>query len=232
MISFNILFQFYFLFYCSGATVCPDDKGWSNRANTFCSSSPHEYHCVYDIECQLKEVCRPSQTNDRIRLYFIEHNTQPFNIKTVPVMSTNSSNYHKLQYITLCESSMSHIQNSSPTRKNDSYKICCITESVILGLLVIGVIRKYRHIKYQESEASTKLIAKDCEIARFKKENCDLKEQSVKLEEEKKHIEEQLVCVRLKETNGEKPGVEIRFTQESSPVGKTFGDFRETYIFS
>ncbi|VDI11035.1 Hypothetical predicted protein, partial [Mytilus galloprovincialis] len=92
----------------------------------------------------------------------------------------------------------------------------------------IGVVWKYRQMQYQESEASTKLIAKDCEIARFKKENCDLKEQSVKLEEEKNHIVEQLV--RLRDMNGEKPGVENRFAQESSPVGQTFGDFRETDI--
>ncbi|VDI61840.1 Hypothetical predicted protein [Mytilus galloprovincialis] len=210
------------------ATVCPDDNTWSNRAKTFCSLNPHEYHCVYNTSCQLIEDCRPSQTNDRIRLYFIERNTEAFIIKTVPVMSTNNSNYHKLQYITLCESNMSHVPNSSPTRKNDSYKICCIAESVILGLLVIGVVWKYRQLQYQESEASTKLIAKDCEIARFKKENCDLKEQSVKLEEEKNHIVEQLV--RLKDMNGEKPGVENRIAQESSPLlalGQTFGDFRE-----
>ncbi|XP_063402343.1 uncharacterized protein LOC134686601 [Mytilus trossulus] len=227
LVLLMVLFQTsYYLI--SGATVCPDDNTWSNRAKTFCSLNPHEYHCVYNTSCQLIEDCRPSQTNDRIRLYFSERNTETFYIKTVPVMSTNNSNYHKLQYITLCESNMSHIQNSSPTRKNDSYKICCIAESVILGLLVIGVVWKYRQLRYQESEASSQLTAKDCEIARIKRENCDNKEQIDQLKEEKNHIVEQLV--RLKDTNGEKPGVKNRFAQESSPVGQTFGDFRETDI--
>ncbi|XP_052088319.1 uncharacterized protein LOC127725426 [Mytilus californianus] len=223
-----LLFQISYRMGISGATVCPDDKAWSNRAKTFCSSTPRDYHCIYDIECQLIEDCRPSQTNDRITLYFVEQNTELFNIKTVPVMSTNSSNYHKLQYITLCRSNLNHVQNSSPSRKNDSYKICCIAESVILGLLVIGAIWKYRQMQYQESEASRKLIEKDCEIERLKRENCDFKEQLDQLKEEKNYIEEQLV--RLKEMNGEKPAVENRFTQESSPVRQTFGDFQETEI--
>lgn len=171
----------YIIEYCRGVKhvqECPDEKTWAIKAKIVCPFKPDEYHCMYDIGCSLVEDCRPWQTNDRINIYFEQNSTQ-FKIKEVPVMSTNDPYYNTLQQATFCNSNTNHVENSS----SSGYKICCITESVILGVLIIAVIRKYVKLKTIESKAITTLIEKDRQIDELATEKDDLLKLVLKLKD-------------------------------------------------
>ncbi|CAC5396860.1 unnamed protein product [Mytilus coruscus] len=232
--------------------VCPDKQTWGTKATDMCPN-PDEYHCMFDTECNLVEDCRSKQTNNEIKLYFIE---KKFNIKTVPVMSSNDPDYHKLQQATFCKSA-SNISKSAPcdttvsnntidqnsdntnVTNDEGWEACCISfitlffiTVALVSIIPFIIYRRTQSQKRKErTEEGNSLIEKNNELERVKKENCDVKEQLLQLKEEKNNIEEQLYVLQLKHVNGEQNNIQNRFTQESSPVGQTVPvSFRETDI--
>ncbi|XP_052088421.1 uncharacterized protein LOC127725470 [Mytilus californianus] len=236
--------------------VCPDKQTWKTKANDVCPNLDEEYHCMFDTECNLVEDCRRKQTNNHITLYFFEQNISNFKIKTVPVMSSNDPDYHKLQQATFCKSA-SNISKSTPCDYNNNtsvsnntidqnsdttdegWEACCISFvtlfiiSVALAIIIPFIIFKIIRFKKSDerNEEGNSSIEINNESDRVKKENCDVKEQLLQLKEEKHNIEEQLNVLQLKYMNGEQNYSQGRFAQESSSVGQTVPvSFQETDI--
>ncbi|CAC5396858.1 unnamed protein product [Mytilus coruscus] len=235
--------------------VCPDKQAWGTNAKDMCPN-PDEYHCMFDTECNLVEDCRPKQTNNEIKLYFIEKNIANFYLRTVPAMSSNNPDYHILQQATFCKSASNISKSTSCDYNNNTsvsnntieqnsgstvegLKACCISfvilfvTSVALASIIPCIIYKIKRFKKSDerNEETNSLIKINNELDRVKKENCDVKQQLSQLKEDKHNIEEQLHVLQLKYMNGEQNNTQSRFAQESSSVGQTVPvSFQETDI--
>lgn len=226
--------------------VCPDKQTWESKTKYMCQNPDEEYHCMFDTECKLVEDCRQKQSNSEIGLYFINQNITNFEIKTVPVMSSNDPDYHKLQQATFCKNA-SNVSKSTPgdyhnntsvsnntiDQNTDSsgkgWEECCksfvplfIISAALAFIIPFIIYRKIRYKQHKErSEEGNSLIEKNNELDRVKKENCDFKEQLSQLKEEKKNIEAELHKLQPKYMNGEQHNIQSHIVQESSPFGRT-----------
>lgn len=85
-------------------TDCPSTKAeWKSRSIEFCESQPQKYHCIYNRDCQLVELCAKAKyVNFELYLITVDPG-QEFFIERRNEMYTNSMEYSIIQYNIYCK---------------------------------------------------------------------------------------------------------------------------------
>ena len=96
-------------------TNCPSTEAeWKSRSIEFCES-PQKYHCIYNRDCQLVELCANAKyVNFELYLIMVDSG-QEFFIERQNYMYTNSMEYSIIQYNIYCKPKITSTTVSSTT---------------------------------------------------------------------------------------------------------------------